>query len=229
MLHLKHTQKFAERFRNAYPQYWLDKLANEIRAANPDEGQLTMGLVLAIIRHEGLELEAEVPGGGLLTRFGERLKASFTQNGSGLIVPAVNLVTNDGDVYYAQSSGGETPTDDFDGSGGGLRHGDDNTAATKTDTDVTNFLAGTGLVVDATYPATDDGDSDNTGAGTDILTWRFSYGTSDGNATGIYEGAIVDDRTTPTAALTHYVYAASFNKTSSDTLKVFVNHEFLGV
>ncbi len=32
--------------------------------------------------------------------------------------------------------------------------------------------------------------------------------------------AIVDDRTTPTAALIHYIYAVSFNKTSSDTLLV---------
>jgi hypothetical protein len=46
---------------------------------------------------------------------------------------------------------------------------------------------------------------------------------------GIIEGAIVDDRTTPTAALTHFLFAASFNKTSSDTLKVFVNHTMNGV
>ena len=233
MHHLKHTQKWAARFRGLVPQYWEDKLWDEALRRNQNlKGQVIGGKVLAIIRHHGLELEAVIPG------LPTNLNQSLLQMVNGVlrivspaksITPALNLVTNDGDVYYAQSAGGETPTDDFDGSGAGLRHGSDNTAATKTDTDVTTFLSGTGLVCDATYPTTADADSDNTGAGTDILTWRYSYGTSDGNATGIYEGAIVDDRTTPTAALTHYVYAASFDKTSSDTLKVFVNHEFLGV
>ncbi len=233
MNHLKHTQDWTARFRGLVPQYWMDKAMEEAKRRNPHwKGQMVGGKVLAIVRHPQLELQAEIPG---LPFF---LPSIVVQTVNGIsrlawpqksITPALNLVTNDGDVYYAQSSGSETPTDDFDAAVGGLRHGSASTAATKTDTDVTTFLSGTGLVVDATYPTTNDSDGDNTGAGTDILTWRFSYGTGDGNATGIYEGAIVENRTTPTAALTHYIYAASFNKTSSDTLKVFVNHEFLGV
>jgi len=145
------------------------------------------------------------------------------------IVHGVNIVTNDGDTYYAQSACAETPDDDFDNVAAGLRLGDDNTTPTKSDTDVTSFLSGTDHAVDGTYPQTDDQDSDNTGAGVDIVTWRYSYTTAQGNAVDIIEGAIVDNDGTPTAALCHFLFAGIFTKTSSDTLKVFVNHTFLGV
>jgi hypothetical protein len=124
---------------------------------------------------------------------------------------------------------GETPTDDFDAAAAGLRLGSNNTTPTKSDGDVTTFLTGTGHALDATYERTADPDTDNTGAGVDIVTWRFSYTTAEGNANGIIEGAIVDNRTTPTGALTHFLFAAAFDKTSSDTLKVFVNHQMNGV
>lgn len=146
-----------------------------------------------------------------------------------LLMHGVNIVTNKGDVYYAESICAETPTDDFDGASSGIRLGSAVTGPTKTDNDVTTFLAGTGKGLEATYPMTSDTDGDNTGSGTDIASWKYAYTTAQGNATGIQEGAIVDDITTPTGALTHFLFAASFNKTSSDTLKVFVNHECLGV
>lgn len=151
------------------------------------------------------------------------------KTGKKRIIHGLNIVTNDGDTYYAQSAVAETPSDDFDAAVGGLRLGSDNTAPTKADTDVTTFLTGSEHALDATYPLTDDPDADNTGSGVDIVTWRYSYTTSEGNVDGIIEGAIVDNRTTPTAALTHFLFAASFNKTASDTLKVFVNHTFNGV
>lgn len=151
------------------------------------------------------------------------------KTGKRRIIHGLNIVTNDGDTYYAQMACGEAPDDDFDGASAGIRLGSDNTAPDKADIDVTTFLAGTDHDLDATYERTADPDSDNTGSGVDIVTWRFSYLTSEGNQNGIIEGAIVDDQTTPTAALTHFLFAASFNKTASDTLKVFVNHEFDGV
>lgn len=144
------------------------------------------------------------------------------------VIPGKNIVTNDGDKYYAQSACGETPTNDFDGASSGLRLGSDNTTPTKADTDVTTFLSGSGHALDSGYDKTNDADGDNTGAGVDIVTWRYSYTTSEGNVNSIIEGAIVDNITTPTKALTHFLFAASFNKTSSDTLKVFVNHTMNG-
>lgn len=190
------------RFRQRHPDYWLDMLVERMLSERQDQVAIA-GTVLAVLRQPALGLDTVIPG--------------------------LNIVTNDGDLYYAQMAAGETPDDDFDGASSGLRLGSDNTSPTKTDTDVTTFLSGTGHALDGTYEQTDDQDADNTGAGADILTWRYSYTTGEGNQNGIIEGAIVDDRTTPTAALTHFLFAASFNKTSSDTLKVFVNHEMSGV
>ena len=199
---LRLKSEAAARFRAQHPQYWLDMLAERVIADRQREIAIA-GTVLGVLRHQALGLELTVPG--------------------------VNIVTNDGDQYYAQMACGESPTDDFDGASGGLRLGSGSTSPSKTDTDGRTFLSGSGHALDATYEKTNDGDSDNTGAGVDVVTWRFSYLTSEGNVNSIAEGAIVDDRTTPTAALSHFLFAASFNKTNSDTLKVFVNHTMNGV
>ena len=81
---------------------------------------------------------------------------------------------------------------------------------------------------------TNDGDSDNTGSGTDIVTWLASWTTGDFNSNAIIGGCIhvaggASGATTPgaTKLLTHFSLT-SFNKTSSDTLKIFVNHTFNG-
>jgi hypothetical protein len=139
-----------------------------------------------------------------------------------------NLVGDKGDRYYAQMATTSSITDDFDGASSGLRLGSDATAPNKTSADVLTLLAGTQHALDATYPKTSDIDADNTGAGADIVTWRYSYTTSEGNVTTIVEGAIVDNRTTPTGALTRFTFATAFSKTNSDTLKIFVNHTFNG-
>jgi hypothetical protein len=139
-------------------------------------------------------------------------------------VPGANVVTNDGDQYYAEAAVGSPSW-----AVAGMRLGTGATAPSKTDTDVTTFLAGSGKAIDGTYPKTNDDDSDNTGAGIDVVTWRVSYGTGEANGSGIQELAVTDSSSTPTKALTHALFAASFSKTSSDTLKVFVNHTFNGV
>ncbi len=147
--------------------------------------------------------------------------------GGRILIPGKNIVTNDGDLYYAQKAVGASITDDF--TAGGLRLGTSNTAVGKTDTDVTTFGSDGDIAESSGYPKVNDGDADNTGAGTDIVTWKFEYGTGDGNISGIQEGAITDSLSSPTAALTHFLFAGSFSKTSSNTLKVFVNHRFNGV
>lgn len=203
MNYLKHTSRIEERYHRVRADiglYWMDKLADHLKSQYKEKTAIS-GIVIAVLRDPLLGRE--------------------------LVVPGMNIVTNDGDQFYAQAAASETPTDDFPA--GGFRLGTAATAPTKADTDVTTEDAAGRKAIDATYPRTADPDGDNTGAGVDIVTWRVSYTTAEAIITGIQEGAIVDNTTTPTAALTHFLFAASFNKTASDTLKVFVNSEFLGV
>jgi len=150
------------------------------------------------------------------------------RNGAKKLVPGRNIVTNDGDKYYAQMGCGEAPTADFDGAFAGLRMGTGITTPTKTDTSVTVFATGGTMGLDAGYEKTNDVDADNTGAGVNIVTWRYSFGTAQANITNIAEGAICVNVAVGGTALTHFLFAAAFNKTANDTLKVFVNHELLG-
>ena len=84
--------------------------------------------------------------------------------------------------------------------------------------------------MDATYPLVNDGDADNTGAGTDIITYRVSYTTAEANQTDTTD--VILTNPSPGASepvIMHAEFAASFTKTSADTLKVFVNHRMNGV
>jgi len=123
----------------------------------------------------------------------------------------------------------ESPTNDFDHATiAGLRLGSADTAPTKTDTDVTTFIASTGKALTAGWEKTNCTDTNNSGGGVDIVTWKYTYAAADFTAAAIKEGAIVDNITTPTAALSHFLFAASFAITASQALIVYVNHEFLG-
>ena len=146
---------------------------------------------------------------------------------------AKNIVTNDGDLYYAQKSVGGTPTSDFGGSDGRmeLRTGSATPAKAHVYSDVTTPITASRKIKDGAYPKTADDDSDNTGSGADIVTWRTSWTTSDFNATAIIGGCFHVGGASPASGsklLTHFSIT-SFNKTASDTLKIFVNHTFNGV
>jgi len=155
-----------------------------------------------------------------------------------------NLDTNDGDIYYAKKAAGETPAsnEDFGASACVLQNPSSANTIAKTDAyvQVTNPIVTSGAVrgLTATYPLTNDQDSDNTGASADAISYRFDWATnqidtSAGNP--ITGGAIYDvGQTSPVAAtkiLTHWNFTspATFHKTSTDTLKLFVNHTFNGV
>lgn len=145
-------------------------------------------------------------------------------------IELLNLVTDAGDTYYAQLAAAESPTNDFKGANAGLLLGTGTNTPAKGNTSVQTVVSGSGKTRKSTYPKTNDtGDSDNTGDGLDILTWTYEYLTSEANANSIAEAAIVNNTTTPTAALTRFLFAAPFNKTSNDTLKVIVNHQFNGI
>lgn len=143
-----------------------------------------------------------------------------------VLIPASNIVTNDGDLFYAQLMAGEVTTNAFDyhelGSAGTPAKGANRSAFTP--------IASTEKLETATYPKTNDADADNTGAGTDIRTTLVSYTKADFTAVSITHGWVTN--VTPGASeplLTGYAFGVGFAKTANDTLKVFVNHEALGV
>ncbi len=145
-----------------------------------------------------------------------------------------NLVTNDGEIFYAKQGAGETPTALEDFSGGYFDMS--TTAYTEAETDTYNEydVSGTGSISGSIqlftsgYPKTNDtGDADNTGDGTDVVSYAVNYSAAAWNDTDIEQGAIHDNPTPVTASKLLCVFSfTSFAKTSSDTLKVFVNHAF---
>ena len=145
------------------------------------------------------------------------------------LVPGRNIITDDGDLYYAQKSAGETPTNDF--AAGIIELASAGAPGKSADRSAFTPIANTQKTLDATYPKTNDGDADNTAAGTDIVTYLTSYTKADFNSTGITHGFI----TLATPAANEVILAgfslpdAPFQKTANDTLKVFVNHQMNGV
>ena len=155
------------------------------------------------------------------------------------VIKAKNIITDQGDEFYAKRSCDEQPDDDqfttgaaktFDGV---MELGNDLTPPTpdkvQNRSAMTNIVSGSEKVIDATYPKSDDQDADNTGKGIDIATYRTSWLTSEANANDIQQIWITNPSPGASELLLMYATFSAFNKTSSDTLKVFVNHTMLGV
>lgn len=138
-----------------------------------------------------------------------------------------NIVTDAGDVYYAQRGANESPTNTFTT----LELGTAGTPGKAANRSSFTAIGSTQKLETATYPKTNDGDSDNTGAGVDIVTHQFSYAAGDFNNGAITHGWITNP--TPGASepiLTGFAFTGgAFAKTATDTLKVIVNHTFNGV
>ena len=116
----------------------------------------------------------------------------------------------------------------------------DSIAKTDTYQQISNPITTSGAVsgLESGYPKADDtGNSENTGAAVDAVTYKFAWttaqiNTSAGNA--ITGGAIYDvGQSSPvnaTKLLTHWNFTspASFHKTNTDTLTLYVNHTMNG-
>ncbi len=154
------------------------------------------------------------------------------------LITAGNLVGDFGDIFYAQSAAGEAVTNNFNT--GYLSSVTWTVIAKDIDSDdLANITLATGTgekTVEATYPKTNDGDADNTGAGTDIVTHLFSYTKGDFDDPSVAAGAISLAANVTWGGsggndpvMTGYDFASVFEKTANDTLKVFVNHTMNGV
>lgn len=145
------------------------------------------------------------------------------------IVLGHNIVGNCGDIHYAQRGATEVVTNSFAYT---YMCTSLLTALAKTHT-TSDFVIvdSSGSAQDGTYPQTDDSDADNTGSGVDIVTWLASWTAADFNQIGITDGLITNSGDTAggQVLLTGFTFASSFNKESTDTLKVFVNHTMNGV
>ena len=145
-----------------------------------------------------------------------------------------NLVTNDGEIFYAKQGAGETPATNENFQSGRFEMG--TTAYTEAETDAfTNFdvsgsskISGSRQTFTSGYPKTNDtGDSDNTGDAEDAVSYAVNYAAAAWSDTDVEQGCIHDNASPVSATKLLSVFSfTSFAKTSSDTLKVFVNHAF---
>ena len=144
-----------------------------------------------------------------------------------------NIVTNDGDIYYAKKGAGETPAtnENFIQGRAELRTGTVTPAKTDAYQQVTTPVTASRKTLESAYPKTNDSDTDNSGRATDAVSYKYYWNTSAFNATGILGGCIHDNASPGNSSkvLTHWTFAASFSKTANDTLTLFVNHTMNGV
>jgi len=145
-----------------------------------------------------------------------------------------NLVTDDGEIYYAKKGAGETPCSNENFLSGRFEMGTTGYSEAETDTfsnfDVscTSKISGSRVTYTACYPKTNDtGDADNTGDAVDAVSYAIDYTAASWNDTDVEQG-VIHDNASPTGAtkLLAAFSFTSFAKTASDTLKVFVNHAF---
>jgi hypothetical protein len=151
---------------------------------------------------------------------------------------APNIVTNEGDKYYAQRGAAETPTYLFNSAGQMVVAKSYTVAATKVAT-FGRFVLSTYTgrkTFDSGYPKTHDSDTDNTGRTADAVTYKRTYTTSEANYTikalGICRRNATTAATSASKVLLSYKTlsaAQQVTKTSSQTLVVYINHTFNGV
>ena len=147
-----------------------------------------------------------------------------------------NIVGNDGDIYYAKKSAGETPAtnENFLQGRAELRTGTATPAKADAYQQVTTPVTASRLALTSNYPKTYDASAnsaENSGGVIDAITYKYYWSTSSFSANGITGGAIHDNASpvNATKLLTHWTFAASFSKTSTDTLTLYVNHTMNGV
>lgn len=142
------------------------------------------------------------------------------------LIPGCNIVTVAGNTHLAQKACGESPTNAF------TIHEQCSAGTPGTSANRSTFtvIASSQQVQTSGYPKTNDGDTDNTGAGATVRSTATSYSAASFNNGAITHGIITN--VSPGASEPIYAgwaWSSSINKTSADTLKVFHNSTMLGV
>lgn len=146
-------------------------------------------------------------------------------------IEATNVVSNAGDLYYAEMMAGETPTNDFGAVDSliGLGTAGDAPSKTSTYANITTKVSGGEAAFTTAYPKTDDQDAANTGKGSSVVTYKATWAAGVATSNGIDRVYIALDGATGTDPLLMYAVLNSFNKGASDTLTLYVNHTPTGV
>jgi len=213
----------------------LLKRINDLK--NPALRQQLLDLVASKTKKGALDDEVGIKGEVVVVLTNEKTgqKRTYTSK---------NIVTNDGDLYYAERAAllttgtpiSPVPTNFTDANGvpdmimelyngasGAPAKGNDRSA-------LAGLVSGSAKAMDSGYPKVNDADADNTGAGVDIVTYLVSYTKVDFNATGIADVILTNPSPGASEALImHAEFGTAFDKTANDTLKVFVNHQMNGV
>jgi hypothetical protein len=146
-----------------------------------------------------------------------------------------NIVTTDGDRFYAQRGARETPANFTDGSGvfdGVMELATDTGVPLKSDnrSNVSGLVAGSQAAMAATYPKSNDGDAANTGRGVAVVSYKSTWAAGVATATGI--AAVLITNPTPGASEPLLLYAkfddGVFDKGAADDLVVFCNDLMVG-
>jgi hypothetical protein len=149
-----------------------------------------------------------------------------------------NIVTNDGDKYYAQRGAAETPVPDFASVNNRIELQNPVTPNTpaKTDTyvNITSVIVASRKSLETGYPKSNDLDTFNSGKLVDATTYKYfhdeaSFNTDASNNVtggGIHAAGATPISTSP--LLSHFNYLNSFKKESTDQLITWVNHRFDG-
>lgn len=144
------------------------------------------------------------------------------------IILGHNLVTDAGDIYYAQKACDEAPDNNFTSlylaTAGPV-------PVTKAD-DYDDFTVvdGSEKAVTGTYPKTDDDDPDNSEeAGENVVTWLFEYAAADGPFVDITHSFVAAAGAgIGSPILNSYEWGAAWSKDASTSAKIFDNLSMVG-
>lgn len=151
----------------------------------------------------------------------------YLPTGEKRLLAGQNLITTAGELHYAQLIAQETPTNAF-----GVAELATTTPTHAAGNDRSDFTvqASSEKAVSATFPKRNDTDTDNSGKGTDVFTYKYEWSAGDGNWSSLDGGLITN--ASPGAnepILTGFDFAAPIDKDSSTALTVWVNHAPTGV
>ena len=140
-----------------------------------------------------------------------------------------NIVTNAGDLFYAQRANQEVPDNLFHV--GGLVLGLNGNAPSKTSiySDITSIVPSSFKNLEPGYPLRNDQSPSNTGKGKNTITYKFKYLSNEVNSANMNRLAITVQNPNGSSQLLMYAIIPLISKSAGQILTVFVNHNFNGV